>query len=441
MEGNSIKSQFKQLIADFQRRDLPVPIPRNIDIPKLPKSVRKALVFIGMRRSGKTWAMYDYMQRLLKNGVKKEQFLYINFEDERLPSIQATELQYILEAYFELYPQYADTSKLYFFFDEINLIPGWEKFIRRLLESEKMMLCVSGSSAKMLSKEIATSLRGRTITREIFPFSFQEYLTAKKIDYSRSRLSTKDKAKMCHHVRKYLQYGGFPETISIDETAHQEILQNYTESVIYRDIVERYDVTNIHALHWLLRHCIQNAASLMSINKIYNTLKSQNYSVSKNSLYEYMKYFEDAYCIFSVPVYDFSLSKTILKPKKIYPVDTGLITAFTIKDGFDDASKLETAVFDQLRRKTQAIHYYQTKSGKEVDFLTIDEMHQRALYQVTQSLSNPSTKKREVDALREALDSLQLDSATILTEDEEGQLDVDGKKIEIIPIWRFMLDA
>lgn len=307
-----MKDLFKQLIIDFQEQEIPLPTSRELPPFTLPKGMRKAFVLVGMRRSGKTWSLYQQMHHLLSTGVERRQMLYLNFEDDRLIGMKAKDMQSILDAYFELFP---DLNGGHFFFDEIHEVEGWEKFIRRLLDSETMQIYLTGSSAKMLSKEIATSLRGRTIVRQIFPYNFREYLTHQNISFE-GNLSTKQRARLNHYAHEYLKWGGFPEVVGIDPPLHREILQGYIGTVIYRDIVERYQVTNVHVLRKLLTHCLQNPATLFSVNKMYQALKSQGYTISKNSLYTFMEYFEDAYCIFSIPVFHLSTRKAALKPRK-----------------------------------------------------------------------------------------------------------------------------
>lgn len=435
-----MKSILKQIIIEFHQETLPKPIKRDLNLPRLPQHVRKAFVYIGMRRSGKTWSLYQEMHTLMEQGVDQSQMLYINFEDDRLNGITVHDLQSILDVYWELYPQYIGNEKIYFFLDEIAEVEGWESFIRRLLDKETMQIYLSGSSAKMLGREIATSLRGRTITREIFPFNFKEYLQYKNFPIENT-LTAKQHAHLNHHVKHYIQWGGFPETLGAEPALHRELLQGYVESVIYRDIVERHLVKNVTALRQLLLHCLQNAAALLSINKLYGQLKSRGISVSKDALYQYLHHFEDAYGLFSVGVYSLSLNKVNLKPKKIYPVDTGLITAYSIKPGYDDAARLETAVFLKLRRAIQDIHYYQTQNGLEVDFLTICPNGKMALYQVTYSMLSETTRQRELRALLQALDELQLKRGTIVTMDESEALEIDGKQISIIPASLFLKDS
>jgi predicted AAA+ superfamily ATPase len=433
-----VKNIIKRIIAEFHQEPIPQPHFRLVTLPDLPSNVRKAFVYIGMRRSGKTWALYQRMHDLMANNIKKTQLLYINFEDDRLKGVKANELQFILEAYWELYPEYTESQSLHFFFDEIAEIEGWESFIRRLLDKETMQIYLSGSSAKMLSKEIATSLRGRTITREIFPLSFAENAHLHGVDLTQL-LTTKDKSK-CHHLlEKYLTWGGFPEVIDADLMLHRELLQSYMNTVIYRDIIERHDVKNHAALRQLLLYCLQNPATLLSVNKLFNQFKSLGVSVSKNSLYQYLDYFEDAYCLFEVSVYSFSLNKASLKPKKIYPIDTGLITAYSIKPGYNHAAILETEVFLHLRRQHQEIFYYQTTRGKEVDFLVVEPNGRMELYQVAYQLGQESTRQREISALEQAMAELHLSQGVIVTMNESEEILVTGGKIVVVPLCQLLL--
>ena len=433
-----MKHLLKQLIVDFHAGNVPSPSPRQIQIPKFPSRVRKAVTLIGMRRSGKTWSFYQIIQDLVKQGVPFEKMFYINFEDDRLLNIKTEDLQKLLDAYFEIYPSQASAKDIHFFMDEIHVVPGWEKFVRRILDTEPISLYLSGSSAKMLSKEISTSLRGRTITREIFPFSFREVLDHNKIILSKIP-STKEQAILNHHAQKYLMVGGFPETLDLQPELHREIVQGYLDVVIYRDMIERYHIQNHSAVKHLLLHSIQNSATLISIHKIYLDLKSLGCPVSKDSLYQFMNYFEDAFCLFTVPVYELSLRKRSIKPKKVYAADPGLITALTIKSELDHAARLETAVFNQLRRSGKDIFYYQTREGKEVDFLFQDHHGKRNLFQVSLSLRDPNTAKREVQALQGAMLELGIRESCIVTLDEEKTIKVPEGTVHCLPFWRWGL--
>lgn len=436
-----MKELFKELIVSFQASELPTPLKRTFELLTLPPHVRKADVLIGMRRSGKTWSFYHIIHELRLSGIEKSKIMYINFEDDRLLAMKANNFQDILEAYFEIYPEYLQRNDIYFFFDEIHEIPGWEKFIRRLLDQEKIKIFVSGSSCKLLSKEIASSLRGRTVVYEIFPFSFGEYLNAQEIITSSPVMSTKQKILVLSSFEHFLKFGGFPEVIGATAEVHRTILQGYTESVLYRDIVDRYGVSNTHVLKQLLFYCMRNSAKIFSVNKMYQALKSAGYEVSKNSLYDYMTYFEDAYCIFSVHKFDISQRKSSTSMKKIYAIDQGLITAFSLASQFDKAAQLETAVFAYLRRQSSSLFYYRTADGKEVDFMLLLPDSSMKLFQVCHSMEDAHTRKREISALETAMKELKLTSGYILTLNEEESVVCPEGTIEIIPAWKVFITS
>ncbi|MCE5316037.1 MAG: ATP-binding protein [Parachlamydia sp.] len=434
-----MKDVFKQLILEFEAFELPGGMLREIKIPALPQQTRKAIAFIGMRRSGKTWILYQHIQKLLAEGIGRDKVLYVNFEDERLSSLQGKDLQSLLDAYFELYPKNVKSERLYFHLDEVQTVPGWEKFIRRLLDARQFDLFISGSSAKLLSKEIATELRGRSLTREVFPFQFSEYLQFNEIRVAPDRVSAKDRAVLLHHLSAFLRRGGFPETLGSTDWVHREILQNYIQIVIYRDIVERHQISSVAVLEKWVVHCLQNPATALSVNKVYGHFKSLGLQVSKNSLYEWLAFLEDAYCLFSIGCFDLSERKSSLKPKKIYPIDPGLITAFAVHPETKLGQTLETAVFRALREYTETIHYYMTKQGWEVDFFIQTPEGKKGLFQSCVSLKEEETRTREIRALLQGMQELDLQEGTIVTLEEEEVLNVPQGTIHIVPAWKFLL--
>src|SRR3989338_7531031 len=432
---------LRQIIGDFHASEIPSPSLRELDFGIAPKGVRKAVTLIGMRRSGKTWAVYQRMRALISSGLDPHKILYLNFEDDRLRPFEAGDCQSILDAYFSLYPNLADNSDLHFFFDEIQEIHGWETFIRRLLDQEKMSLVLTGSSSRMFSREIATALRGRTITYEIFPFSFREYLIHKGVSLDVAPTS-KQIATLRHHRETYQTFGGFPEAVIMGPQHHRELLQGYIETVIYRDLIERHHISNTTVTREFVSYCLQNSAAPLSVNRIYQRFKSLGRVTSKDLFYGLMEHLEDAYCLYSVPVFSHSASDRARNPKKIYGADPGLITAYSVKPAFDRSARLETMVFNELRRRTRDIYYVSTSSGYEVDFLTLNPNGRRELLQVTASLADPDTEKREVRALVDAMGEMKIHRATILTEDDdERRLTISGKKIDILPTWKWLLGA
>lgn len=433
-----MKRVIRGLLEEFQEWEVPVPIKREVSFPDFPPPVRKVHVLMGVRRGGKTWVLYQKMHSLLMRGIDKGKLLYLNFEDDRMANFCADDFQAILDAYFDLNPNYINEKDLYFFFDEIHLIRGWEKFIRRLIDQEKMQLYVTGSSAKMLSSEIATTLRGRGWPQEVFPCNFAEYAAFKGWTSSRS-LTPKCSSQLRQWAKEYLLWGGFPEGLFLSKDLHSSLLQNYMDTVVFRDVVERHQLKNPHIVKVFLLQCLRQLSAPLSVNKLYNRLKSQGHVVGKNSLYEYLNYLEDAYAIFTVPIFDFSEHVRQVNPKKIYGVDPGLISSYTIKPDFEMAARLENAVFCVLRSKSKDIFYYKTKKQQEVDFLAMTATGEYQLYQVCHDISHPATREREIGALKSAAEELALSEGYCITEDHEETIAYGPVTLYCIPFWKWAL--
>jgi len=438
---DNMKEVIRGMLVELKERNLPVPIPRAIEPPELPPDIRKVWVLMGMRRSGKTWTAYQRMLRRQEQGFAKESNLYINFEDDRLADFEAHDFQTILDVYFELYPQYVHSKDLFFCFDEIHVVLGWEKFIRRLIDTEQMQICVTGSSAEMLSKELGTALGGRAWPQEVFPYSFAEFLSLKKIDASGPK-SAKSESLIRHYANEYLIYGGFPEAVASPKELHAPMIQGYMDAVILRDIVKRHSIGNADIVQKFLMQVLRQLATSLSVNKVYRTMKSQGLSVGKNSLFEYLQYFEDAYAILTVPFFSLSERQRQVNPKKAYAVDPGVITAYSVKPDFERAARLENSVFLHLRRSYTNICYYKTQEHKkEVDFVITTPRGQLHLYQACTEMSDDKTRQRELSALSEACKELNLQEGTIVTEDHEEEIDLQGITIHCIPFWKWAQSA
>lgn len=433
-----MRELLKLLILEFHQAQLPMPIPRQIHFQSFPENIRKAQVFMGMRRTGKTWLMYQHIHTQLQAQVPKEKLLYLNFEDDRLLSFKSENLTDILTAYCDLYPQFAHDKQVVFYFDEIHLIPGWESFVRRLLDKEKMAVFVTGSSAKMLSKEISTNLRGRAISTEVFPFHFREYLAFQQIELNLV-LTSKNQSLLRNHCQHYLSHGGFPETLFIEPDRHKELLQSYINTVIFRDIIDRYKISNTTVLKMFLFLCLQNISVPLSITKTFNCLKSQGASISKNTLYEYMEHFQDTYLLFFIPLYDLSVRKRQINPKKIYTIDPGILSAYSIHPHFNQGPALENSTFLELRKQYTDIYYYKTKHNKEIDFVVLSETGMLSLYQCCFDMSAQTTYEREISALIEAAAELKTSALFIITGDLEKTLQHQALTIHMIPFWKWTL--
>lgn len=434
---DNIKQAIRSILIEFMERDFPKPLFREMSPLMQAQNLKKALVLMGMRRSGKTWIAYHQIRHRLNQGFPKETNLYINFEDDRLFGFEISDFQTILDVYFELYPQNIDNTDLFFCFDEIHIVPGWEKFIRRLIDNEKMQICVTGSSAEMLSKELATTLGGRAWPQEVFPFSFSEFILFHGIEQDKP-LSSKTEAHIRHLASEYLLYGGFPEVMLSPKELHPTLIQGYMDAVILRDIVKRYSIGNADIIQKFLVRILRQLSAPLSITKMYNSLKSMGLAVGKNSLFEYFQYFEDAYAVLSVPFFSLSEKVRQVNPKKVYAVDPGIITAYSIKNDFEKSARLENAVFMHLRRTFTNICYYKTEqTKKEIDFVVTSSRGELILLQACVEVDDVETKERELSALCEACLEFGLHEGFIVTEDHEEEINRDGLIIQCIPFWKW----
>lgn len=382
---------------DDKLQTLKEAIPREVSFKPIKDKIS---VFIGMRRTGKTTFLLQQILNLLEDNIPITQIFYANFEDDRLMATDHKVLVDLCDAFYSMYPENHD-KHCYLFFDEIQNVPDWPKVIRRFFDSKKVSIYLTGSSAKLLSKEIATSLRGRSLSTEIWPFSFTEFLLRKKVDYSMP-MGKKTYDGFVKQLSHYLNTGGFPEVISMPTDTKNRVLQDYVSAVIMRDIIERYNITNIVLIHYMIKSLLKNVGGSFSINKFFNDVKTQGIAASKNTLYEYLAYLEDAYLLFSVPIYAESIRKVQTNPKKIYAIDPGLVGAYTLSMSPNYGHLFENLVFLDLRRKNHEVHYYLTKEGYEIDFLSKTPQGEIKLWQVVWDLKNENTMERELRALKSA---------------------------------------
>ena len=384
-------------------------VPRDTQFPNAPTKIKVA---IGMRRVGKTYFLYQQIQNMLGNGVPKSSILYINFEDDRLAPFNEQRLAKLVEAFYALYPENHD-RKCYLFFDEIQNVPNWPIVVRRLHDTKNAEIFLTGSSAKLLSKEIATSLRGRSLAVEIWPYSFHEYMRAKKISIDQSLYDKKTQDRLAQTFREYLSDGGFPEIISFESDVKQRTLQDYLDVVIYRDIIERHQVKSSAAIKYMILSMIHNVGKPFSVSKFYNDLKSQGHAVGKDALYEYADHIEDAYLAFAVALYDQSIRKVQTNPKKVYAIDPGMVRASTLDYENDLGRLFENVVYLDLRRLGYTVNYYLTSERYEVDFLAHAPRGNKKLFQVAWDVQDAGTLAREERALQAAMQELKTEGALI----------------------------
>ncbi|XRO77362.1 ATP-binding protein [Methanocaldococcus sp. 10A] len=413
---------IKAIIKEYQQREMHL-IPRDIKLPK----TNKAISIIGIRRSGKTSLLFDLFK-------KTEKSIFFPLDDDRIfpPTIKT--LQEIVKVGKEMYPN----EKITFFFDEIQEVENWEIVIKRLVEREGHNVYLTGSSSKLLSKEIATQLRGRSLSVELFPLSFKEYLRFKGFEFDEI-LTEQEKVLILKYLDDYLTYGGFPEVV-MEEENREEILREYLRTIIFRDIVERHKIKNIQILKLFIKFLINYHTKKVSINKLVNYFKSVGIKVSKNTLYEYLEYLNDCYFVFPLKKFSYSLKEINQSLSKPYIIDNGFIRIFDIKHSMDTGKYLENAVFVELRRRgfveNENIFYYEDTIG-EVDFLIKEDEEIKCLINVCYDL-NFDNYDREVKKFVKIGKKLNCNNLILITFDYEDVIEEDIK-VNVIPFWKWCL--
>jgi predicted AAA+ superfamily ATPase len=399
----------------------------------------KARAVIGMRRAGKTSFLYQCLADRLAAGTARETLVYFNFEDERLAGIEAADLGMVLDAYYRVNPSFRQRETVTWCFDEIQAVTGWETFVRRILDSEKVDVFLSGSSARMLSREVATSMRGRALETVITPFSFREFCSARDVSITVNQLSAASRSRLQACFDDYLEIGGFPEALAVSTDRQRvELLQGYVDAVLFRDIAERHAIGNLVALRAFARQLLRRAATLMSVTKLYADFKSRGIGVSKETLLRYLEHFEDAFLVFTVPLAVQSERRRQVNPRKLYLVDHGLAHAFSPAAGLDRGRLIENVVACELQRDSRDLAYVKTARGGEVDFLATHYDGTQTLFQVAADLTNPGTFAREIQSLVDAAAEFP-DAGRVLlyeTAPSRGVSIPDG--VEAIPVWRWL---
>ncbi len=437
-----MRDLIRQKLADSLAADPPKLTRREARVPALP---RRAHAVIGMRRAGKTCYLQQCLRDRLDAGTPREALVYLSFEDERLAGLQAAQLSWVLEEYFTRFPQFRDRKAVTFFLDEIQNVPGWETFVRRVLDEEKVEMFVSGSSAKLLSREVATALRGRATETIIFPFSFAEFLSHRGLAVPKDAgfLPKARRSQIEKSFGEYLTDGGFPEAQQLTPRDRLPLLQSYVDAVVFRDVVERHGVTNVVALRRLTRQLLGAATGLFSVHRFLNDLRSQGFAVAKDALHAMLAHLEDAFLIRLVPLATSSERQRQSNPRKAYPVDAGLIGAFDRSGKVNAGHALETAVLIELERRGCDRGYVRTPEGFEVDFLATPPAGAASLIQVCADLSQSDTRAREFRALESAralhrrVPGLLL---TLNTSDAHAAQAEAPRGVTVRPAWEWLLE-
>ncbi len=415
------KDALKLMIAEYQRYAVQVEL-----VPR-PYVFEDALnyVFVGLRRAGKSYLMFQRIRQLLRADHASEEILYFNFEDDRLPGLETELLERIKTCYEEMFD-----CRPIFFLDEVQLVPGWEKFVRRLAD-HKYRVYVTGSNAKMLSTEIATTLGGRFMVHPVYPCSFPEYLTLSGIDAAEKNARFRERGRLVKAFETYLRAGGLPELVHV--SGKREWLSNLYQKIFFGDLVSRYQIRNDFALRVLVRKLAESVKQPSSFNRLAHVVSASGKRISTDTVIDYLGYLKESWLIFPLENYSAKLADRESN-KKHYFVDNGILNLFLLDPV---ASLLENLVAIQLRKRYgDGVFYYH--NGIEVDFVVPDR---QLAVQVCTSLTDPETKERETDALLKLSKRCLTTRRLIVTQDEEAQIQTPAGDIEVVPAWKWLLRA
>jgi len=417
---------FRPLPDTYQRKHYEAEIARK-------SKAGEVIVIKGVRRSGKSTLLINEIKRLVSEGLDIKNILFVNFEDQRF---RMFDHQTLLEEIKNVYLEYIKpTGDVVIMLDEVQNIPAWEQWIRKEYELSTNHLYVTGSNSHLLSTEFGTALGGRYLDIEVFPLSFGEYLSFNTITIDSKAALLHQHMTLKQHFNDYITYGGFPKTVLLDDVAlKKETVKSYYDSILLKDIVARYQLKNYQTLHELSLFMLSNNATINAYNKLKN-----NFSSSFDTIRDYMEYLTNAYIILSINKFDYSVKKQIANPKKFYAIDTGLANAVSFNLSRKLGANLENIVFLELKRRGEEIYYYKTTKGLEIDFLVSRE-DLTLLIQVSATLENEETRKRELRVFKEAQKELRGEiKCMLITLDSSETIIYDGIEIEVVNVLEYLL--
>jgi predicted AAA+ superfamily ATPase len=432
------KNSLKELILSQEKYFLDVEgayqrdILESINFKDLIFKTQEIVIISGIRRCGKS-----YLMRLIWNLIKKEkelnnkQYLYINFEDERIIGFKKDDFNSLIESYIEL-KQPDLKSKIYLFFDEIQNVKNWDKFLNRLREDNTYKIIISGSNATLLSTEISTFLTGRSITVNLYPFTFKEFINARGFKFEKQDLfDLNNKVQIANLFNDYFDIGGFPEVI---KTGYRPLLQEYFQNIIFRDIIARFKIKHEFSLRELAGFLTANIGNNLSIKKIANLVGIKNVTTLKN----YLSYLKNSFLFYFIPKYSYSISKQIYNPDKAYIADIGIYNEISFRFSENNGKKLENFVFLEFLKKDYQIYYGYDVFG-DIDFIICKNNKIVELAQCCYEIERPETRERELKSLIKALAFYKMKEGSIYTFDYESEEQVEGMLIKYIPAWKLSL--
>lgn len=394
----------------------------------------QVITITGPRRAGKSYLMRQMARRLSDKGIRKENILFVNFEDPRFTSLDTKILAQVYDVYKGFF---SPTGTPYIFLDEIQEVKGWEKWVRTMHELKKAKLIVSGSNAELLSRELGTLLTGRHIDLTVFPLSFGEYLTFNKLEFNNTFGVFGKIAQIDGLLHKYIETGSFPEVaLSAKKT---EVLLNYFDDLLTKDLLKRFRVRKAPVMKSLIKYYLSNAANLVSFTSAGKFLQANPHTVEKFS-----GYFEDVYLIFLLKRFSYKVKEQEKSPRKIYGIDTGLCNSLGFRFSENIGRLAENIVFLALKRKQildpqLELFYWKDAQHREVDFVIKHGKDVENMFQVCWNMHDDKAKTRELRSLQKAMKELKTDKAIIVTEDAEGEEKLNGFIVKTMPLWKWLL--
>ena len=402
---------LRTLLYEWKERKLPLILGRDIQLDTAPhQETKMATVITGFRRVGKTYMLYEAIEKLLKTHFREE-VVYINFEDERIISPKIELLTDLIPEVQAVYGK----KPAYLFLDELQFIPNWSKWVRRILDSENIQIYITGSSSKMSSRELPTELRGRAWEIKVYPLNFREFLRFKKesVDFKKLALVKDETARFHFLFDEYLTFGALPGVVLTPREKKQELLQAYFQTVVQRDIAERYRIDNNAALRTLLKLLLNS--SYITISKLHNSLKSIGIAVGKSTIDNYLSYIESSYFMNELYICSPKVLNQLQYPRKVYFIDCGFMTALSTKFSKNMGRLFENLIYHKLTKNHETVHYYKDEKGNEVDFAILEDGNTAVLYQVCFDLSDEETRSRELRSLIKAGRSLKCQNLNLIS--------------------------
>lgn len=433
-------SILQRLMADFHARPIPSLTARDAPV----RFVRDmSLSLVGARRCGKTYRTYQFIREHLEQGGPIENICRIQFNDHRLHGFTRADLSSVDEAYYALFPDKRGEVVI-FVFDEIHRVEGWEDYVLHLLDEPTHRVLITGSTSRLLRGDIATALRGKNLPLALYPFSFREFL--RHYGIAPDATTSRGQAHLRKFLHRYLTQGGFPGLLDAEERLHLDILQTYWDIMVLRDVIEAHPHASISidVFSRFAQALLSRTACPFTVRGIASGLREAGLGFTAETIYAYLRFLEEAFMVFAVPIFSSSEKVRNRNYQKLYAIDWALAHAITPGEGVDTTRRFENMIYLELRRRGWDVSYFRTRQGWEIDFVATRKTARgqtRILLQVAHTAQDRDIRERELRGLPETFRHLRAKRAVVVTMDEEETVNLDGIRVDIVPAWRWLLEG